>query len=272
MTSINQMATYSRQLTRNTPSRSCLPDWVHKGFPFPPHPQQSALIAAHQEAEAQHADAVETVRFAVNRRIENPSMQDSEESIKECRKREEEAKKVLSKAERELREFINHTPQQRIKLIEVEIQLLNQQLKDARIAEQKYIEELLNDPRAAKARLDRLIDSSSDSEFSSEQLQTLRSLRGNIQDLEGRILNHQRDVCLINRLVDEQKHKMLIEEAINPVLMEFNQTCARLAESWAELGAIAGQHGIRLDTTDLRAPSRATFQPGGNVVHIVFKK
>jgi hypothetical protein len=273
MTSIDQLVGYEQVKRRNTPQRESLPDWVSEGFPFPLHPQYKVLLDAYQQAKAQHVEAVGVVQFAVQRRVENPDVQHSKESLEECRKEEERTRKALSDAERSLRDFIRHSPKERIKLIEAEIANLESDLVDAIARESEYTQRLLSDPHLARARLDRILrgHSGESVEYSPDQLAELRSLRGTVEELQGKILNFQRDIGQIQRLVLEQERKQEIQAAMDVALLKFNQVCTDFADSWAELQNVAGKHGLRFDATDLRAPLGATFQPGGNVIHIKLK-
>lgn len=272
---IDQLGAYTLQREQNRPGGcSRLPDWAYEQkFPYPHHPQFRQLAEQYKKAKGRHDESVETLQFAYTRRWENPGTPQNPGSINECKRQIEQSEKELHKAEQALKEFVSHEPNQRIALYESEIANLEAQLLNAHAKENEYTTRLLDDPDAAKKRLERLVNgfSGSRAEYSDEQLAELRSLKNNIQSLEGQILNCQRDIQFIIKLASEEERKAEIQTAVNLVITEFDQCCDALTQAMKKLEVIALEHKIRLIKGDLRAPASATFNQGSNVIRIEIK-
>lgn len=271
MSSIDQLVGYEQVKRRNTLRLETLPDWISQGFPFPLHPQYKVLLDAYQQAKAQHVEAVGVVQFAVQRRVENPDVQHSKESLEECRKEEERTRKALSKAERELQNFVDHSPAERIALYEAEVAQLEISLLEAHAEEQKFIEELLSDPNAQRSRLDRIVHgyTGMEAEYTPQQITQLRSLRGNIEETQAAIIGARRNIEDIRRLTLEQQRREEARAAIEPVLTQFNECCNSLLESLKQLDAISSRHGFRLiKPNDLHIPTSAVFDQAHNLIRI----
>lgn len=268
--SIDQLGAYTLQRERNRLGGcSRLPDWAYEQkFPYPHHPQFRQLAEQYKEAKGRHDESVETLQFAYTRRWENPGTPQNPGSINECKRQIEQSEKELQKAEQALKEFVNHEPSERCALYQAQIDSLEAELVDSLAEENAYVQQLLNDPHIGQKRLQRMVDGYGNSEFSVEQMQTLRSLKNTTGEIEAKILNHRRDVQFIIKLVAEGERKARVQEAVDAAITKFDQACSNLDQAWKELEAIAAEHKICVIRGDLRAPASATFNQGGNVIHI----
>ncbi len=120
--SVDQMAGYMRQQQRNTPGSSrLLPDWIGEGFQFPPHPKERELIGVYERACSTYLGWCEISRSAVVSQMDDPNNEQKANESSRCLQQSQQAKKALADAERSLKQFVSHSPEERITLYESEI-------------------------------------------------------------------------------------------------------------------------------------------------------
>lgn len=246
----------------NGTSGSRLPKWT---INFPHHPRRTELIQQYETARLKYHESIEVLQFSITRQSQLTDSQKAVE-IDGCQQRVEVAREELQQAEQQLRNFNDRTPEQRIGLIQLELGDLQVQLLDAHAAEQEYTNQLINDPNLNKRKLERLVfgHTGVEAEYSAEQLNELRLLRGRVQSIQGKIINAQRDVERIRELVAQEQRKAQIQTAMDVALPKFNDACTRFNDAWAELQSVAAEHGIRVVCRALQIPSEATFKQSNN--------
>lgn len=274
--SVDHIVMYQK-MTSNKRYGVQLPDWVYQEkFNLPAHPKRSELIGQYKEAKQQHDEWVEVLQSKW--RDEQPQ---SPQSVMQCQQQIEQTRKALEQAEEALRQFNDHTPQERIRLYEVEIKGWETQLVEAQKLEQQYIKDLLDDPDAAKKRLERMVNGhcGTQVEYSSEQLEQLRLLKNDVELIELKILNSQRDIQRIHELVAQQEHKAQIQAIMDAAVPKFNEACAALAVALAELQSVAVEHDVRvISRYNLQLPTGAKFKQsnspieGDSTINIIFSK
>lgn len=279
--SVDHLAVYQK-MTSNKRYSAPLPDWVRKQrLDYPHYDKHSELIEAYSKAKKQYDESVEVLQSAYQRRWQNPENPQRSESVRQCQQQLESALSALESAEQALRQFNDHTPQQRIELYESEIGELQGELAKAKHLEQNYIQQMLNNPDAAKKRLERMLEgySGEKAEYSDEQISDLRSHTRKVESIELKILNSQRDIQRIHQLVIQEEHKAQIQATMDAALPKFNKACARLAEAWGELQSLAAEHDIRIVSQhNLQLPTEAKFKQsnspyeGVSSIHIIFSK
>lgn len=257
----DQLVSYQK-FTGNPIRNYVTPRWVFdQTLPYPAHPRHSELIRHYDEAYEVHFRALEVLQLAVMAQSKDSANQQKLSEVSRCQVQVSASREKLAEAEKELRDFNSHTPEQRISLIEEEITRLEEQLLEAHAAESDYTQTLLDDPEANRQKLERLVHGyrGTEAEYSSEQLAKLRVLRGKVRSIEGDILNHQRDIALIRALVIEQENKATLQAAMDEVLPRFAESCIQLSLAWAEVKNIAAKHNVRV-YEDIRIPKQATFR------------
>lgn len=257
---------------------SPLPNWMYEQkLAYPPHPKHSELIGVYTEAKKQYDESVEILQSSFQRKWQDPENPQKSESANQCQQQQQEFRKALELAEETLRKFNNHTPMERVALYNAEIKEWETQLAEVQRAEREYIKELLDDPNAAAKRLERMVNgySGEKAEYSPEQLSKLRSLKNDVETVEGQILSLQRDVERIRQLAAEQERKAKIQATMDAALPKFNEACARFVEAWEELQTLADEHGIHIvSPQNLQIPKQAIFRQtnkpheGASTIHI----
>lgn len=280
--SVDHLVMYQKMTSSKRYGNPPLPDWVRKqNLSYPHHRQHSELIEAYSKAKKQYDESVEVLQSAYQRRWQDPENPQRSESVKQCQQQVEETKKVLEQAQEALQEFNDHSPEQRIGFYEAEIKEWETQLVEARRAEQEYTEAMLNDPTAARKRLERQVNgySGAEAEYSSEQLSKLRSLKAEVRSIEVEILNCLRDIQRIHELVAQEERSSQIQAIMDAAVPKFNEACAGLAVALAELQSLAAQHDIRvISEYNLQLPTKAKFKQsnspieGDSTINIIFSK
>lgn len=259
-----------------------VPDWVYQqSLNYPHHPRHSELIEEYRIAKQQYDESVEVLQSAYQRKWQDPENPQRVESVQQCGQKVESALSALESAQQILQEFNNHTPEQRIEFYEVEIREWQIQLLEAQETEQQYTKHLLDDPDAAAKRLERVLSgyTGQKAEYSPEQLGQLRSLKNNVESIELKILNCQRDIERIHQLAAEQEHKAQVQAIIDVALPKFNKTCVKFSEAWGELQSLADEYGIRVVSPhSLELPKGAKFKQsnapheGRSSIQVIFEK
>ena len=262
--SIDHIVAYQKMTSSKRYGDPPLPDWVYKErLSYPIHPHHSELIEEYKKTKKQREESAEVLRSAFERQWKDPENSRLVEFVKQCQQHLQQAEQALSSAEQTLREFNNHTPQERIDLYEAEIREWETQLAEAQKAEHEYTEAMLNDPDAARKRLERMVNgySGEKAEYSTEQLSKLRSLRNNVESIELKILNAQRNIERIYELVAQEECKARVQSAMDLAIPKFSEACARLAVAWEELQSLATEHSIRVVSPhNLQIPVGANFK------------
>lgn len=268
--SVDHLVMYQKMTSSKRYNDPPLPGWVRKQtLSYPHHPKHSELIEAYSKAKKQYDESVEVLQSAYQRRWQDPENPQRSESVKQCQQQVEETKKALEQAQEALREFNDHTPQQRIDLYEAQIKGWETQLVEARRAEQEYTKQLLDDPNAAARRLDRMVNgySGEKAEYSPEQLGQLGSLKNNVESIEAKILNFQRDIQRIQELVAQEERKSQVQAIMDAAVPKFNEACAALAVALAELQSVAAQHDVRvISEYNLQLPTGAKFKQSNSPI------
>lgn len=239
-------------------------DWVYEqSFPYPHHERHSTLIGQYKEAKQQHDQSLEILQSAFQRKWGDSQNARLLQSIEQCQERLEETQKALEQAEEALRQFNDHAPRQRIELYESEIREWEIQLAQAQEAQEEYTKQLLNDPDAARKRLELMVNgySGEKAEYSPEQLGQLRSLKNEVESIELKILNCQRDIERIHQLAAEQEHKAQVQAIMDASVARFAEACVKFSEAWKELQSLADEYSIRVVSPhNLQIPTGAKFK------------
>ena len=155
------------------------------------------------------------------------------------------------------------------------------QLAQAQKAQQEHTEAMLNDPDAARKRLERMVNgySGEKAEYSPEQLSKLRSLKNDVESIELKILTLQRDVERIRQLAAEQESRLQIQAIMDAAIPRFSEACVKFAEAWEELQSLATKHSIHvISPHNLQIPTGAQFKQtnspheGRSSIYITFDK
>ena len=278
--SVDHIVMYQKMTSNKRYGDPPLPDWVYKQtLNYPRHPKHSELIGVYTEAEKQYGEWVEVLQSAYQQKWQDPENAQKSESVKQCQQEVEEARKALWQASEALREFNNHTLEQRISLYETEIKEWKTRLAEAQKAEEEYTKQLLNDVDAAARRLERMVDgySGQKAEYSESQLSKLRSLKNEVESIEAKILDCQRDIQRIHELVDQSERSSQLQATMDAALSKFNKSCAKFGETWGELQSLAAEHDIRIvNQNNLEIPLEATYRQinnpyeGGSTISLSF--
>lgn len=261
------MQSYYPRETRQT--KAPLPSWVNQQrYAYPHHVKHLELINSYSSTLESHQKYQHYLQLAVSARLKiNPSNVEPSFDEKNYADRLIEAKEELDQAEQELLAFSNHLPEERIALHQSGIDRLLPLLEQAKAAEHEYTTQLLNDPSAAKKRLERMVHGYQglEAEFGSEHLEQLRSLRTAVELIEREIKNHKNDIETIHLLVAQAEQRAKIQAKMDVVLPEFSRACADFSKAWAELEIICDEHQIEFYDELPKIPSSASFSQKVNL-------
>ncbi len=244
-----------------------LPAWVYQQrYRYPQHDQHSQLIDAYKKAAEKHAWQVEVLQSAFKRRCQKGYQEtvQTAKSLEDCKQQEQEAKEGLNQAVVALQTFNNHTPEERIAVYEAEIAQFEIELMEAHASEHAFTEKMLNDPNAARARLDRMLQgrTGDKAEYSQQDLSELRCLKNVVESLKSKIWKHQRDIQNIRELVSEEERKAAVKAIMDEVLPRFDDACAKFEQALSDLIDAASEHDVRVNAQNLKIPKQAIFREG----------
>lgn len=263
--SIDQLHGYGHFQRMRQQNTRVYPRWSYEPrYHYPEHPRYRELLDNYEKACDNYESAFKTVKFVVEQRVK-PDYKKTEEKDREFEKyklREKEAVEAIGEASKALRAFQDQTPDERISLLQSEIDELQIQLEDAQKAEQNFTQKMIDDPNATRARLERILQgySTQQAEYDPQQLAELRSLKSEVESLKSKIYNRQRDIYDINRLVEQEDKKAQLKAQIESVLPPFIEACNNFNKALEDLINAAIENKIQIYTGNVKIPKTAIFK------------